>query len=346
MPDLFTEMHSRVGAGEAVCLVTIAQVRGSAPREPGAQMLVTKSGISGTIGGGQLEYACTRIAAKQLTPAAHNDIRTFPLGSACGQCCGGVVDVLFEPLSLSSADWLNDVARLHGERSDYIVITSVHGGRAVVHDGELKNYGIADLLSDQLMDAASVLRNSDNVAFDRDRKLLLQRVCESDFNIAVFGAGHVGSAVVASLSGLNARLRWIDSRRNIFPKVVPSGVHILETARPAAEIAAMPTGSYYLVMTHSHALDFEICDQVLRRADARYCGLIGSLSKRRRFERLMNKQGMQSGMLSALTCPIGIAGISGKTPAEIAIAVSAELLQIRSQSAQNRSFRDNLRVIK
>jgi len=154
----------------------------------------------------------------------------------------------------------------------------------------------------------------------------------SDLNIAVFGAGHVGSAVVATLSGLDCNIRWIDSRRNIF-RNVPGNVRPIEAAEPALEVAAMPPDSYYLVMTHSHALDFDICDRILRRQDARYCGLIGSLSKRRRFEKRYRQQGMSQELIDALVCPIGVNGISGKKPAEIAVSVAAELLKLRELRA-------------
>ena len=107
----------------------------------------------------------------------------------------------------------------------------------------------------------------------------------------------------------------------------------METDLPAGEVASMPPGSYYLVMTHSHSLDLDICDQVLRRRDAQYCGLIGYLSKRRRFERLLRKQGVSDEMLAELSCPIGVSGIPGKRPQEIAIAVAAELLQIQATAA-------------
>jgi xanthine dehydrogenase accessory factor len=85
-------------------------------------------------------------------------------------------------------------------------------------------------------------------------------------------------------------------------------------------------------MTHSHPLDQEICTQVLRREDFAYCGLIGSLSKRRRFERLMKKQGISQSLLDRLVCPIGVPGVLGREPAEIAIAVAAEVLQVRDAS--------------
>jgi xanthine dehydrogenase accessory factor len=104
----------------------------------------------------------------------------------------------------------------------------------------------------------------------------------------------------------------------------------------------MPPGSFYLVITHSHPLDFEICSQVLHRGDSAYCGLIGSAAKRRRFERNLRKQGMPDDLFDQLTCPIGVAGISSKKPADIAIAVSAELLRIRDAAAA--ANRDNARV--
>ena len=97
----------------------------------------------------------------------------------------------------------------------------------------------------------------------------------------------------------------------------------------------MPANSCFLVMTHSHAIDFNICDRILRRGDAVYCGLIGSVSKRRRFEKRFRSQGMSEDMLEHLICPIGVDGITGKKPAEIAVAASAEVLR-----AYERAIRD------
>ena len=90
-------------------------------------------------------------------------------------------------------------------------------------------------------------------------------------------------------------------------------------------------------MTHSHAMDFDICDRVLRRGDARYCGLIGSLSKRRRFEKRYRQQGMPQHVIDRLVCPIGVDGISGKKPAEIAVAVAAEVLKLRELAVAQRA---------
>jgi xanthine dehydrogenase accessory factor len=111
-------------------------------------------------------------------------------------------------------------------------------------------------------------------------------------------------------------------------------VRAIEASDPALEVAAMPPGSFYLVMTHSHALDFDICDRILRRNDARYCGLIGSVSKRRRFEKRYRQQGMSQERIDTLVCPIGVDGITGKKPAEIAVATAAEILKIKENAAQ------------
>ena len=274
MRNLLEGLSEVIERGEPACLVTVAKVRGSAPRDAGARMLVTLTDTVGSIGGGELEYQCIRIAVEQIRAAPPNQdelVRTFPLGSNCGQCCGGVVDVLFEPVTEELADTVQELSAMQDSQQSFVV--------------------------------------------------------------AIFGAGHVGSATVATLAGLDCRVKWIDSRQDIFPEDLPSNVIAVESASPSVDVASMPSGTFYLIMTHSHSLDLDICDQVLRRRDAAYCGLIGSLSKRRRFERLLHKQGVSDEMLAELTCPIGVAGIPGKQPREIAIAVAAELLQIQATAA-------------
>jgi xanthine dehydrogenase accessory factor len=100
----------------------------------------------------------------------------------------------------------------------------------------------------------------------------------------------------------------------------------------------MPPASCYLVMTHSHPLDLEICERILRRGDAVYCGLIGSLTKRRRFEKRLRELGLPQSAIDKLVCPIGVEGITGKKPAEIAIAAAADLL--RAWEASRAAVRD------
>lgn len=333
MNEWVQELCDVCAAEELAVLVTVAGIRGSAPREVGAKMIVTAKETLGTIGGGQLEYQCTRIAVG-LLQEEQLSLRSFPLGSSMGQCCGGVVEILFEPLGYGIPAWLRDLGALHGQRQPAVVVTRI--SRSVpakfVVTAELV-YGVDEdeSMSDLVSEARSILRGDRQPR--RNLQELYEPVVDPNFNIAVFGAGHVGSAVVDALSRLDCNIRWVDSRRNIFRRV-PGNVRPVETPDPALEVAAMPPGSFYVVMTHSHALDFDICDRILRRNDARYCGLIGSATKRRRFEKRYRQQGMGEERIESLVCPIGLDGISGKKPAEIAVATAAEILRLHERAAR------------
>jgi len=338
------ELSDLTAAGEPVVLVTVAGVRGSAPREPGARMIVTATETVGTIGGGQLEYQCTRIAVDMLDGGEIPALRKFPLGASMGQCCGGVVDVLFEPFVSGLPEWLRDLRALHGQRQPAVVAT---GTDAAIHFVVTADAVFGDGNQDQ---SATIVEQARDVLERRETKIIdsmfFNAIVSSDLNIAVFGAGHVGTAVVKALSGLDCNIRWIDNRRNVF-RSAPRNVRTIEAAEPALEVAALPPGSCYLVMTHSHPLDFDICGRVLRRHDAAYCGLIGSTSKRRRFEKRFRQQGMSQAEIDKLVCPIGVDGISGKKPAEIAIAAAAEVLRAYEQSRQEaRVLPENVRPIR
>ncbi len=332
MNEWIDELLDLSAANEPAVLVTVAGIRGSAPREIGAKMIVTETETIGTIGGGQLEYQCTRVAV-DLFDDRQMSLRSFPLGASMGQCCGGVVEILFEPLTDGIPAWLRDLAALHGQREPAVVVTRISRTspqKFVVTADQL--YGADERnAGERLVSRAREILDGDCHP-RRDVQEFYEPVVVPDLNIAVFGAGHVGTAVVAALSRLDCNIRWIDSRRDIF-RHVPANVRPVETSEPALEVAAMPPAAFYLVMTHSHAIDFDICDRILRRGDARYCGLIGSRTKRRRFEKRFRQQGMAAATIDQLVCPIGVDGISGKKPAEIAVAAAAEILRCYEQSA-------------
>lgn len=332
MNEWLDDLADLSAAGEAAVIVTVAAVRGSAPREPGAKMIVSATDTIGTIGGGQLEHQCARLAVGMLGANELPSIRRFPLGAAMGQCCGGVVEILFEPIDHGLPTWLADLRAVHGQRLPAVLVTGIgeNGGKFVVTAASVFGPG-PDGLPGPVLAAARTLLQRGREAELKDAHLL-EPIRGSDFNIAVFGAGHVGAALTEVLSRLDCNIRWIDSRRNIFRKPPPN-VRAIESADPPLEVAAMPPGSCFLVMTHSHALDFEICERILGRGDFAYCGLIGSVSKRRRFEKRFRAQGFCDSLLSRLACPIGVAGISGKKPADIAVATAAELLLVRDRGA-------------
>ncbi|WP_108658441.1 xanthine dehydrogenase accessory protein XdhC [Acuticoccus kandeliae] len=139
--------------------------------------------------------------------------------------------------------------------------------------------------------------------------------------VLVYGAGHVGAALVAALAPLPFAIDWIDPRAEaLWP--VAGAVPCRRLALPEAAAAAAPDDAIHLVMTHSHAVDLEIVATVLARPFA-FLGLIGSATKRATFVRRLAERGLDA---TRLTCPIGLDTIPGKEPAVIAASVAAQLL--------------------
>jgi xanthine dehydrogenase accessory factor len=335
MNEWIDELRSMSRSGERAIAVTVSGVRGSAPRNIGAKMLVGKSETFGTIGGGELEYQCTRIACDLLrsdTSKTHL-FRRFPLGANCGQCCGGVVDVLFETYD-AEAGWFGDLTHYFDTGCPALVLTRFDAEqefeKQVISGDKIREFSIGREDSKILpaaMQKALGENNAQLLKLTNMQMQLIEPVSTGNFDIAVFGAGHVGAATVAVLATLDCNIRWIDSRRNFLNEVLPSNVQVVRTASPAREVAAMLANTYYLVMTHSHSLDYDICARILSRDDFAYCGLIGSLSKQRRFTRKLRLDDISN--VDRLVCPIGVAGIGGKKPAEIALSVSAQIMQTR-----------------
>ncbi|MDQ4060348.1 MAG: xanthine dehydrogenase accessory protein XdhC, partial [Pseudomonadota bacterium] len=146
--------------------------------------------------------------------------------------------------------------------------------------------------------------------------------------VLLFGAGHVGRALVLALAPLPFSVRWLDDREDAFPSHLPSGAKAVRMRDPEAEIAAAKPDSLILVMTHDHPLDMAITAAALRRGFP-YVGLIGSDTKRARFEKRFRELGLREEAIRSLVCPIGLSGIADKDPAVIAASVTAQLLQVR-----------------
>ncbi|HZX28705.1 MAG TPA: xanthine dehydrogenase accessory protein XdhC, partial [Telluria sp.] len=153
-------------------------------------------------------------------------------------------------------------------------------------------------------------------------------------HLVLFGAGHVGAALVRALGPLPCTVTWVDEREAQFPPDVPSNVAIEATDTPQAAVADAPRGAAFLVMTHSHALDQRLTEAILARADVGWFGLIGSKTKRKQFEHRLRARGVDEARLAAMACPIGMPGISSKLPAVIAASVAAQLLAVWEAQAQ------------
>jgi xanthine dehydrogenase accessory factor len=195
-------------------------------------------------------------------------------------------------------------------------------------------------LGDAALDSAAVVEARSRLAHDagstglvdvQGSSLLVHVVRPSAFHVHVFGNGHVGRALVQVLGALPAEVAWIDTREHDFPETLPGNVEVVATDDPVAEVASVPRGAYVVVLTHSHALDFDIVEAALARDDLAYIGLIGSKAKRAQFERRLLQRGTAPEVLARVVCPIG-AALSSKEPGVIAVGVAAELLRLREQA--------------
>ncbi|EIK95024.1 xanthine dehydrogenase accessory protein XdhC [Pseudomonas sp. M47T1] len=156
--------------------------------------------------------------------------------------------------------------------------------------------------------------------------LLFEPMGRVQARIAVFGAGHVGRALVPLLAALPCRVTWIDSREQEFPAQLPEGVRKVVNEEPVDEVDNLPVGSYCIVMTHNHQLDLELTAAILKRNDFTWFGLIGSNTKRVKFEHRLRDRGFDPQVVQRMRCPMGLADVKGKLPIEIAVSVAAEII--------------------
>jgi xanthine dehydrogenase accessory factor len=150
--------------------------------------------------------------------------------------------------------------------------------------------------------------------------------------VVMFGAGHVGRALAELFGRLPLRVRWVDARAQEFPPALAPNVEPHCTDTPTAEVRAAPAGAVFLVLTHSHALDFELVEAILARDDFRFCGLIGSQTKRARFAHRLHARGIEEARIARLRCPVGLPGLPGKEAEVIALAIAAEVMRLRPQA--------------
>ncbi|OED38414.1 xanthine dehydrogenase accessory protein XdhC [Chromatiales bacterium (ex Bugula neritina AB1)] len=339
MPDWINNLIAMLRADAAVTLVTVVRVDGSVPREVGARMLVSQQNVSGTIGGGNLEYQAIAIARDRLLSSAAVERRMFALGPALGQCCGGKVELLFEQ-AVAGMDWVSGILQSlsqdhasqelwpHGQWLCRCVEAGAAGNYEIVGKESIGVSGPAQSLS-----AAS----SQPQLVSHDGLLWF---CEPLFiqlpQVWLFGAGHVGKAVVAQLALLPCRLTWIDERAEMLQlpeslEAEPSIV-IHETEACADEVAEAPSQACYVIMTHSHATDYDICQAVIDRGDFRYLGVIGSDSKRRQFTRRLQHRNRPETLIKSMRCPIGLGSIRSRRPESIALSLAMQLSVLWEQT--------------
>ncbi len=318
-------------------LVTVVGARGSTPRGAGTRMLVTAHRIAGTIGGGRLEFAAMESARRTLNEGGMPNPRLekFALGPTLAQCCGGSVTLHFEVLDHDNANWVDELLRAASLGEPAILLTTIKG------DPDLPRVLGPDWAA-QCNPSPRLSRSIDRLlkskgggcevlSLEDGARLLVEIVLDRRAPLLLFGAGHVGQAIVRVFTDLPFRISWVDSRSGLLPSSSPENVVCHHVTDPIACVGEADSGTYFLVMTHSHPLDLALCEAVLRRGDFAFLGLIGSSSKRQRFRRQLLDGGFSKATVDRMISPIGIDTISGKSPAEIAVATAAQLLQWRQQ---------------
>jgi xanthine dehydrogenase accessory factor len=313
-------------------LVTLNLIAGSAPRESGSRMIVTGNDISGSIGGGNLEFEAIKRARALLADRAYGSQHSemFGLGPELNQCCGGAVSLLFEVYAPSMPPWLQVLLTGYERREPPVLISAVHppapeklafrpGESSVTSLPVEVRAAVEEMLDQKERTGITTIETGEGSWW-------IETLEEGLRPLLLFGAGHVGQATARLLATLPFRLRWIDSRPDVFPPEPAANVRTIHSDDPGSEVDTAEPGSIFIVMTHSHQLDEDICFKVLKRADFAWLGLIGSETKRRRFIHRLEQRGIRKSELERLVCPVGLKRISGKLPATIALSVAAQLM--------------------
>lgn len=306
------EMLARHGTAG---MVTVVRALGSTPREAGTRVLVQPDGgFAGTIGGGTLEWQAIALAQAALADKTSPEfqLRSFALGPELGQCCGGRVELAVE--------------RFGTDRREEIA--------ALAEREALGSFATEGSVADRRLLRRPSPRSMPPGSAEWDGGVLREGFGETTRPLYLFGAGHVGRALVLALAPLPFTVTWLDPRPDAFPGHVPANVRTAGFSDAREALAGAPEGSFVLVMSHSHGLDLAIVHAALADERFPYVGLIGSATKRARFEKRLAEGSVERRRIESLVCPIGIAGIGSKAPAVIAAATVAEML-IRDEALRS-----------
>ena len=151
--------------------------------------------------------------------------------------------------------------------------------------------------------------------------------------VLIFGAGHTGRALAQALAALPFSVSLIDDRDDVLAGL-SAAITCIRMADPVEAVASAPAASAFVILSHSHALDYRLAEAALARGDAAYVGMIGSATKRARFESTCLRAGGRKEMLERLTCPIGGSDVDDKRPEVIAALTAAELVRCLLVSRQ------------
>ncbi len=336
MRNMFRLMAESLEAGEDLVLVTVIASSGSTPRGSGARMLVGKKGrLAGTIGGGAVEYRSEKIAAEILEnkrSGEHNFTLTKDDVKNLGMICGGAVDVFFHYIpagdnkTVSLAD---EVEKRFEQAQDIWLISDIaKGGRLAVWSKAGGSFGF-----DIPKSVLERLSRQPLRVKEADMDMYVEQIASSG-KVYIFGCGHVGQALVPALASVGFRCIAADDRpefadKTLFPDA--EDVMLIDLENIAEKIEIGPE-DYVCIMTRGHSHDTIVQAQVLR-TPACYIGVIGSRHKIAGVQAELRKQGFGEKDFDRITTPIGLA-IKAETPAEIAISICAQMIELRADRSR------------
>lgn len=338
MTDWIDSLKNALSRAPSAVVITVIAVEGSVPREVGATIVVTVDRTFGTIGGGNLEFSAIATAREMLVGQNESAIgrsvegeqacQQISLGPSLGQCCGGRVELLFECVT-GKTQWVKELTVGHGlsvetlsESRSWLCRNLDH--RQVVIESLEDFQQQVSIVANDALTTEPVLFNSSNGT----SRWFCMPVFKIQPAVYVYGAGHVGQAVVAQLNLLSCRVIWIDHREGWLQLQPDLPLDRVLTDSPEDEVHTAAADAYHVVMTHSHAVDFEICHAVLKHRRFGWLGLIGSETKRRTFIKRLQQRGIDDELISRLRCPIGNLHLESSVPSVIALSLAAELASL------------------
>lgn len=334
MRNMLKTMKVRLAAGEALVLVTITAATGATPRGTGARMLVGREGrICGTIGGGIVEYRCEQLALKTLE-TGRSCMQDFALNREdvqnLGMICGGDVNVFFHYIPAGDPDTIAlaaEAERIFAAGDALWLISDIgRGGALRLYTKE------GGLFGGYVPDWALGRLGSKPMLLEREGECCCVEQINSPGRVYIFGCGHVSRELQPLLSHLGFRCVMMDdrpefARRELFPTAEEVRVADFTNIDESVNIGSE---DYVCIMTRGHAYDTVIQAQVLRRAPC-YVGVIGSRKKAAAVRyALQQDYGMTDAELDRITTPIGLE-IDAETPAEIAVSIAAQMIQLRAR---------------
>jgi len=309
--DWITEALATSNQGEKGVLVFVVRHYGSTPRDKGSWIYVRSDHLLGTLGGGEVERVVEAAAHDMLAGRRiwERVYEKFMLGPDMGQCCGGGMEVVFEPVDNTSINWLADAMNCVNQHQAGFVVVAWNDTlqTPVVHRSEA---------SEKLSEAEGVH---------------IQPLMDLRPSVVIYGAGHVARAFAAIAAQLPIFLVIVDERQSELDLVptAPNIVPVFMEYPPAHAAQLDASTAAVLVMTYSHALDYRLCLSLLKNVKLNYVGLIGSKSKGARFRRRFGlDDGLSAAQIARLVSPIGQGSVRGKEPGLIALATLNEVIAV------------------